>query len=395
MYDFDTVVDRNGTGSMKWDTAPAITKQAGTIPLSVADMEFRCPPEVREAMHRAVDHGVYGYTLPDDAYFEALSGFLKRRHGCEVERSALLVTNGVVSALGLAVRALCEPGDGVLIQPPVYAPFLDAIEQNGRKPYFNELVLRDGRYEIDFADFERQCARENVKLLVLCSPHNPVGRVWTRAELMEMARICKANGVFILSDEIHADIVFPGHVHTTLLNIPDARDRCAVCMAMSKTFNLAGLSCSEVIIPNEGMRRKLAKEQHLACANGMTYFARVASIAAHTACDAWLDELNSYLAENYALLDSFLRERLPLIRCTRMEGTYLAWVDMRALGLSDEQLKDFCANEAKLSLNSGSWFGIGGSGFTRWNIALPRAQLAALLERFAQAVQNHIGGWQT
>lgn len=393
MYDFDTIIDRTGTGSLKWELRPEAVKQAGAVPLSVADMEFGCPPEVREALCRAAQHGICGYTIADDAYFEALSGFLKRRHGCEIEKDWLLVTNGVVSAINVAIRALSAPGDAVLIQPPVYAPFLEAIEQNGRKPAMNQLILREGRYEIDFADFERQCAKEETRLFILCSPHNPVGRVWTRAELERMADICLAHGVRILSDEIHADIVFTGRRHTSLLNLPAARENAVVCTAMSKTFNLAGLSCSDILIPDAELRRRFEAQQHIDQAFGMTYFARVASIAAHTQCDAWLDELNAYLEENYAFFETFFRERLPLLPCIKIEGTYLAWVDMRALGLSDAQMRGFCAKRAGLALNMGDWFGMGGSGFTRWNLALPRAALAELLERFALAVDAHIRGW--
>lgn len=393
MYQFNDFINREGTGSAKWEIRPAAVKKAGTVPLSVADMEFRCPPEVTAAVQKAAKHGIYGYTLVDDAYFEALRGFMKRRHGSEVERDWLLVTNGVVSALGICVRALSEPGDAVVIQPPVYAPFLESITANGRKPYFNQLVLKNGRYEINFDEFETFCAKEETKLFILSSPHNPVGRVWTTEELNRLAGICAAHGVKIIADEIHADIILEGYHHTSMLNIPAAKGNCVVCTAMSKTFNLAGLSCSDIFVPNAELRKTLARQQARDHAFGMNYFARAASIAAHTQCDAWLDELNAYLTKNFQLMYDFIGQRLPVLDCIRAEGTYLAWVDMRALGLSDRELKDFCENKANLALTMGDWFGMGGSGFTRWNVALPMQNLSDSLDRLAAAVDNLTKGW--
>lgn len=392
MYDFDAFVDRTGTGSSKWEHRAKAVREAGYVPLSVADMEFRCPPEVTAAVKRAADHGVYGYTHADGAYCEAVAAFMKRRHGCEIEREWLLVTNGVVSALGVAIRALTNPGDAIVIQPPVYAPFLEAIEINDRKPLLNQLILTNGRYEINFSEFERLCAREEAKLFILCSPHNPAGRVWSEDELARLASICASHGVAIVSDEIHADIVFPGHRHTSMLNIPAAKHNCVVCMAMSKTFNLAGLACSDIVIPDAGLRQRFAARQEIDNAFGLNYFARAASIAAHTECDGWLDALNAYLAENFACLYDFIEKRLPLLSCVRAEGTYLAWVDMRALGLSDPELRDLCES-AGLSLMMGEWFGLGGSGFVRVNVALPRKTILESLERLARAVDGHTRGW--
>lgn len=388
MYNFDEFIDRTGTGSSKWEQRAQVVKDASAVPLSVADMEFRCPPEVTAAVKRAADHGIYGYTFADDAYHDALADFMKRRHRCNIEREWVLVTNGVISALSLAIRALSEPGDGVVIQPPVYAPFLWSIKANDRKPLFNQLILRNGRYEINFDAFERLCAREETRLFILCSPHNPVGRVWTERELAELARICKKHSVAIVSDEIHADITFPGHSHASMLNIPEAFDNCVVCTAMSKSFNLAGLACSDIIIPNEQMRRKVVRQQHADHAYGLTYFARAASIAAHTECDAWLDALNAYLVQSFEEMQRFIEERLPMLACVPMEGTYLAWVDMRRLGLSDAGLKELMENEAKLSLTMGDWFGMGGAGFGRFNIALPRKTLMGSLARLEAAVNK-------
>ena len=388
MYDFDAFIDREGTGSVKWAQRPETLRRAGAVPLSIADMEFRCPPEVTQAVRKAAEHGIYGYTHADDAYFDALAGFMARRHGLEIKREWLLVFNGVVSALGSAVRALSSPGAGVIIQPPVYAPFFDAVEANGGKILLNPLLARGGRYEIDFEGFEKLCAAGEAKLFILCSPHNPVGRVWARGELARLARICAEHGVLILSDEIHADIVFAGRRHTSMLAIPEAEGNCAVFMAMSKTFNLAGLACSEAFAPDPAICGKLARQQRRDNALGMTYFARAASIAAHTDCDGWLDALLPYLAGNFAFLRDFVSQRLPMLRLSPLEGTYLAWMDLRALGLPDKELRGFLAEKAHLALTPGDWFGPGGSGFARWNIALPRGILAEALERLAGAVDE-------
>ena len=386
MFDFEEKIDRRGTGSAKWAHAPEAVKLAGEIPLSVADMELRCPKAVTEALHKAADHGIYGYTIADEEYFSATRDYLKRRHGYEVEREWMLNTHGIVPAVGLAVRALTEAGDAVLVCPPVYYPFYSAIEKNGRKIYRSQLLLKNGKYEMNFPEFEDLCARDEVKLFIMSSPHNPVGRVWSAEELREIARICKENNVFVIADEIHCDIILPGNRHTSFITVPDGRDNCMLCTAISKTFNLAGLNCSDIFIPNAEARAKIAKKLDDEGAFGIGYFSRAASIAAHTECDDWLDAMILHVNGNFELMYKFIKERLPELSCIRAEGTYLAWVDMRALGLSNEEQERMDVEDAKLALDEGYVFGMGGEGFSRWNLAAPRAEILRALERFEKAI---------
>lgn len=393
MYNFDELVDRTGTGAAKWDHRAEAVKAAHTVPLSTADMEFRCPPAVIAAAAEAARRGIYGYTDADDEYYDALKNFMCRRHNCEIERDWTVITNGVVSGIALCVQTLTEPGDGIIIQPPVYGPFGETVDGNKRTLLDNPLVLTNGRYEVDFDDLERLCSREDAKLFIICNPHNPVGRVWTVEELNRIAEICRRHGVFIVSDEIHSDLILRGYKHTSMLNIPAAEGNCVVCTAVSKSFNVPGLSCSDMFVREEQLRKKILERQDINNAYGMNYFARFISIAAHNGCDEWLDEVNGYITDNYLLMRDFMEERLPMLKLTEMEGTYLAWLDMRALGIADDGMKDFCVNKANLSLVAGNWFGTGGQGFTRWNIAMPRAALKNDIEHFAAAVEALGDSW--
>ncbi|MBQ3552258.1 MAG: pyridoxal phosphate-dependent aminotransferase [Clostridia bacterium] len=386
MYDFDTVIDRHGTASVKWDMAPKSIKEKGYTPLTIADMEFKVAPEILKGIGETLKHGIFGYTYADESYFNAVAGFMKRRRGYDVERDWLIVTNGVVSALGLCVRAFTSPGDGVIIQPPVYPPFMSAIASNGRNIIENPLILSDGRYSIDFDDLESKCAREDVKMILLCSPHNPVGRVWSYDELKTLGEICKHHDVLVISDEIHGELILPGFKHTTFATIPGMADNCVVCTAMSKTFNLAGMCCSNIFISNPDIREKLANVMRIEGAGAMPALSRSAAIAAMTEGDAWLDELLSYIEGNFAYLYEFIEKRLPMIRCIRAEGTYLAWLDLRALSLSDEALERLMIDKGGLALDEGYIFGTGGSGFERLNLAVPRSILVDSLERFEIAV---------
>ena len=388
MYDFDTVIDRRGTGACKWEFAPEAVQQANMLPLSIADMEFKMPPQVQSALHGAVDHGVCGYTTVDDEYFSAVAGFMKRRHGFVVQRDWLCVTPGVVTALGIAVRAYTEPGDGVIIQPPVYMPFWSAISGNKRELLENQLIYENGRYTVDFDNLEELCRRPEAKLMIISSPHNPVCRVWQRWELERMGRICKENGVIILADEIHQDIVMPGYTHTVISKIDGMEDNCIICTAMSKTFNLAGLSCSNIFIPNRELREKFVRVQQRDSTTGVPFYARYAAIAAYTECDSWVDELIRYIDGTFKFMYKFIDERLPGIHCLRAEGTYLAWVDMRALGLTDSELETLAVEKGLLALDEGYIFGTGGSGFERWNIAVPRSALEAALIRLEKAIKG-------
>lgn len=386
MYDFDTVIDRHGTASVKWDMAPEAIKEKGYTPLTIADMEFKAAPEIIRGIEEALKHGIFGYTYADESYFNAVAGFMKRRRGYDVEREWLIITNGVVSALGLCVRAFTSPGDGIIIQPPVYPPFMSAIANNGRNIVENPLILSDGRYSIDFDDLEAKCAGEDVKMMLLCSPHNPVGRVWSYDELLKLGEICKRHNVLVIADEIHGELILPGFKHTTFATIPGMADNCVVCTAMSKTFNLAGMCCSNIFVSDPDIREKLANVIRIEGASAMPALSRSAAIAAMTEGDAWLDELLSYIEGNFSYLYEFIEKRLPMIRCIRAEGTYLAWLDLRALSLSDEALERLMIDKGGLALDEGYIFGTGGSGFERINLAVPRSILIDALERFEAAV---------
>ena len=396
-YDFTTRVDRTGCGASKWEgmfrACPDVP--AGVVPLSVADMEFVEAPEIKQAVRDVADT-VLGYTGPTDAYFETVTGWMKRRHDWDVERAWIKTSPGVVPALFQMVQAFTEPGDGVIIMPPVYYPFKMAIESTGRTVVENPLVLEadgtpDAHYEIDFADLERKVADPASKMIIVCSPHNPVGRVWTSDELRQLVEICLAHDVIIACDEIHNDLILPGHEHTTLAKVVPAEGlgRIAVCTAPSKTFNLAGLQCSNIIIPGEELRERYAKTSYsLTGQHGLNAFAYPVCAAAYNGCEAWLDELLDVLATNHQLMVDVLGQRAPQAHVFPLEGTYLQWVDFRYLGLDKDALERFMQDKARLFLDEGALFGVSGEGFERFNIACPTEVLAEALDRLCDALDE-------
>ena len=387
-YDFTSKIDRSNTGAFKYDFMPEPLRGSGIVPMTVADMEFSAPPEVNEAVIRAARHGCYGYTGPQGEYLEAVKHWQKTRHDWEIDPDWYVVTNGVVQALGVAVRAFTEPGDGVIVMTPVYHPFYGAVNDNGRTLVQSPLIENRGRYGIDFEDLERKAASPAVKLLLLCSPHNPIGRVWSRDELQRIADICSKNSVIVVSDEIHNDLIVGETGHTVFAKLDGAMENCVVCTAISKTFNLAGLSCSNIFVPNVELRRRFSEEAHASGCGCVPYIARFATIAAYNECAEWLDELLSVVRSNFELLYGFVEERLPEFSVTRAEGTYLAWIDMRALGMGHEALNAFMAEKARIADNDGFMFGAAGDGFRRWNLALPQAELEAALLRLEAAVKE-------
>lgn len=387
-YDFTTIIDRSNTGAFKYDYMPEPLRGSGIVPMTIADMEFSAPPEVNEAVAKAAMHGCYGYTGPDRPFLDAVKHWQKTRHDWDIEDDWYVVTNGIVQALGIAVRAFTAPGDKVIIQTPVYTPFYGAVEDNGREIVENPLVENNGRYEIDFDDLEAKCADPAAKLMLLCSPHNPVGRVWTKEELKRIAVTANRNGVIVISDEIHNDLVLPGNKHTSFATIEGASGNCIVCTAISKTFNLAGLSCSNIIIPNGKLREKFAHRAHMDGCGCVPYIARFATIAAYTECAAWLDELIEVVNGNFEYLYSFINERLPELSVTKAEGTYLAWIDMRKLDPDHKSLSEFLINKAHIADNDGAMFGKAGEGFRRWNLAMPRSILESALSRLENAIKE-------
>ncbi|MDD6565375.1 MAG: pyridoxal phosphate-dependent aminotransferase, partial [Parafannyhessea umbonata] len=395
-YDFQTLPQRRGTGSAKWELMYREQPDLGpdVVPLSVADMEFENPPEVKQALREWLDGAVMGYTDPTDEFFSACLGWQERRHGWTPEREWVVTSPGVVPAIFNAVRTLTSPGDGVIVQPPVYYPFFMAVETSGRRIVRNPLAVdRTGgtpRYRMDFDDLERKASNPANTMLVLCSPHNPVGRVWTRRELERVLDICARHDVTIVADEIHDDLIMPGHEHTAFMSVADVGeyDHVLVATAPSKTFNIAGCQASAIFIPNDDVRDRFRKGLDLVPASELNCFAYPATIAAYTKCDDWLEELIQVVSANFDFLRGFMGTYLPELVVYPMEGTYLAWVDFNAWGLSTKELQSFMEKDALLFLDEGYVFGEEGAGFERFNLACPRDVLEESLERLVHAAKE-------
>lgn len=386
---FDEIIDRRGTSCLKYDFAVERGYPKDILPFWVADMDFRTPQPVIDELTRRVQHGIFGYTDPKESYKEIIVKWMAEHHGWTPSTRALIMTPGVVFALAAAVRCFTAPGDGVLLQQPVYYPFTEVIEQNGRQLVNSPLILKDGHYEIDFADFEQKIATENVKLFLLCSPHNPAGRVWTKDELLHIAEICTRHDVLIVADEIHHEFVRPGFRHTVLASLsPEIAARTITCTSPSKTFNLAGLQVSNIFIENDKLRRKFRAEVLAAGYSQPNSLGLFAAQAAYEHGDAWLRELLAYIETNYQKTKSFLAENMPKVKLIEPEGTYLLWLDFSAYGLSDEELDDIIVHKANLWLDSGHIFGPAGSKFQRLNIACPWKTLKNGLEHLKAAFAN-------
>ncbi|MDO8206964.1 MAG: pyridoxal phosphate-dependent aminotransferase [Gallionella sp.] len=385
--DFDRVIQRDGTCSVKHDGRAAYFGTENVLPLWVADMDFAAPEAVTRALTERAAHPVYGYTLYPDSMYDALIAWLKKRHGWEVQREWIVMAPGVVPSLFATVMAYAEPGEGVIVQPPVYFPFFSAVTTNGRRLIQNPLRLEQGRYSIDFDHLE-QCASDGARLLLLCSPHNPVGRVWSRAELLEVLRIARRHDLTILSDEIHADLVYPGEQHTSLATLAKDSDKVITAVAPSKTFNIPGLGLSCLIAPDPAQRDALKKVFDSLHMGNTNPFSIAAFEAAYRGGEVWLDSLLIYLRDNRDFVSGYLERHLPAIRLIQPEGTYLLWLDCRELKMSDAQLRDFFVKQAHVGMNPGTAFGQGGSGFMRLNIASPRSVIADALERIAQAFRE-------
>lgn len=385
--DFDRAISRDGTCSVKHDGRSAYFGTPNVLPLWVADMDFAAPEAVTRALAERAAHPVYGYSFYPDSLYEALTGWLKKRHGWEVQREWIVMAPGVVPSLYATVMACTEPGDSVIVQPPVYFPFFSAVTTNGRRLVQNPLRLEQGRYRLDFEHLE-QCAAEGARLLLLCSPHNPVGRVWSKSELSELLRIARRYDLTILSDEIHADLVYPGQAHTALAVLADDTDQIITAVAPSKTFNIPGLGLSCLIAPDPAHRAALRKVFDSWHSGNFNPFSIAAFEAAYRGGEAWLDSLLAYLAGNLDFVGVYLTAHLPGIRLIQPEGTYLLWLDCRELKMSDAELREFFVKMARVGMNPGTVFGCGGSGFMRLNIASPRSVIADALARIAQALRE-------
>lgn len=385
-YNFDTLIDRTNTNSIKWNREILPEDCRDAIPLWVADMDFASPPEVRAAILERASHPIYGYTNRSEEYYRSFIEWMKRRNNWEIQKEWIVFSPGVVPALNIAVLAYTHPGDKIIIQPPVYYPFASAILNNGRQLVENPLIIRDGRYTMDFDDLEKKID-SHTKLFILCSPHNPVGRVWTTDELSRLVDICAERDIVIVSDEIHSDILVETSVHHCTSTVSDNAAAITVTFtAPNKTFNLAGLQIANAIIPNARLRRAFEQQVSNLGLNLANIFGMVAQEAAYGKGEPWLEELLTYLRGNYDVLKHFLSERIPSIKVFPLEGTYLPWLDCRALGLDDNQLHDLFLKDAKLWLDDGTMFGTGGSGFMRLNIACPRSVLIRALEQLEKAV---------
>jgi cystathionine beta-lyase len=383
-FDFTTPIDRRGSGAIKYGPHPKFP-DADVLPFWVADMDFAVAPAIRDALQAKLDHGVFGYEGISDAYRDAVTGWLSRRFGWQPDPKGLITTPGIVFAVATAIRAFTNPEEAVLIQNPVYFPFVGLVKKNGRRLVETTLALKDGHYEIDFAEFERQIAENDVKLFVLCSPHNPTGRVWTRDELDRMAAICAAHRVIVFSDEIHCDFVWPGRRHTPFASLsPEAAAIAVVGTAPSKTFNLAGLQGSNLFIVDASLRRRYRNALTAQGFGAPNNLAMAATVAAYNAGEPWLTGLLAHLAGNIAVLREALAD--TPIRLIAPEGTYLMWLDCRALGLADDALEAFFVEDAGLWLNAGITFGSAGSGFMRMNLACPRATLDTGIARLEAAL---------
>ena len=390
IYDFDAAVDRGATASSKWDGRRERFGTDDLLPMWVADMDFPSPAPVVEALVRRAQHGVFGYTLRPDSYYEAIVGWFARRHGLALEREWIAYSPGVVPALHILVQTFTDPGDRVVIQPPVYHPFMNVIRAHGREIASNPLVPADGRYQIDFDGLDD--ALKGSRLLILCSPHNPVGRVWTRAELERLGELCLRRGVLVIADEIHCDLVFDGHRHVPFASLgPELAQISFTCVAPSKTFNVAGLYTACIVIPDAAKRERYEAAVRDLSIGGANPFGAAALEAAYRHGDEWLEQLLVYLDGNARLVESHIRERIPEIRVRRPEGTYLAWLDCRGLGLTPERLDDWMRREARVGMDEGYKFGAGGEGFLRFNFGCPRPlvrEALARLERAAAALRR-------
>lgn len=380
-YDFDEIVPRRGTNSYKWDT-PA----EGVLPMWVADMDFRTTPCIIEALHRRVEHGIFGYVKVPQVYYDAVTSWFSRRHGVRFEREWFIYTSGVVPAISAILKALTQPGDKVIVQPPVYNCFFSSIRNNGCVMLPNRLVQDGLSWRIDFDDLEAKAADPKAKVMILCNPHNPAGRVWTAEELRKIGDICLKNNVFVISDEIHCELTYPGHDYTPFASLGEAfRLHSATCISPSKAFNIAGLQIANIIAADSDVRARIDKAININEVCDVNPFGVEATVAAYSQEGAaWLDELRDYLLGNYTAVRKFFSERIPCCPVTELEGTYLVWIDIRSTGLSSDEVCSRLLDEQKLMVNSGSMYD--GEGFIRLNIACPRSQVADALERMAKVL---------
>lgn len=388
-YDFDNIINRKNTNSLKYDFARERLMPEDILPLWVADMDFKTAPAIINRLKNTVDHGIYGYSDSKADYYETVSNWYEKHFGYKIKNSWIIKTPGVVFAIAMAIRALTDAGDSVLIQNPVYYPFSEVIRDNDRVLINNSLVRKENKYEIDFEDFEKKIVDNNVKLFILCSPHNPVGRVWNEWKLRKLGDICIKHNVYIVSDEIHSDFVYPGYKHIMLNTLSKEYEKITItCTAPSKSFNLAGLQISNIIIPNGEIRKKIKKEISKVGYSQVGIMGIIACQAAYEEGEEWLEELKKYIYSNLGYLRKYLEEKIPEIELVEPEGTYLVWLDCSKLGISGKELEEFIVHKAGLWLDVGHIFGKEGDNYIRINIACPKAILDKALCQLEKAVRE-------
>ena len=390
-YNFDELIERRGTNCVKWDERPRVGEQSSgispspeVIPLWVADMDFKVAPAIQKALQQRVDHGVFGYNIVPESYYEAVISWFHRRHQWDIQRSWILYTTAVVPAMSCVIKALTMPGEKVLILSPAYNCFFSSIRNNGCEVLESPLKAVGDTFEVDFDDFEEKCADEKTTLFLLCNPHNPSGRVWTKQELQRMYDVCKQHGVKVVSDEIHCELVMPGHEFVPLGTITDD---CVVMNSPSKNFNTAGLQIANIICSHPSWRRRIDRAININEVCDVNPFGIVALQAAYNESEDWIDELNQYLWGNYTVLRDFIEKEIPQWKVCRLEGTYLPWVDISAMGISSQELCDQLLREAKVWINPGTMYGPQtGEGYVRFNIAIQRSRLLEALKRIKDAL---------
>ncbi len=388
-YDFEEQISRRGTDSYKWDSA----SDENVLPMWVADMDFRTAPAIVDALRRRVEHGIFGYTRVPDSYYEAIMSWFARRHDWKIGREWIIYTSGVVPAISAVIKALTVPGDKVLVQTPVYNCFFSSIRNNGCEIKSSPLRLAGNTYTVDYEDLEHKAADSKVKVMLLCNPHNPAGRVWKREELVRIGEICIRHGVTVVSDEIHCELFFPGHRYTPFASISkEFLQHSVTCISPSKAFNIAGLQIANIVCADADRRTRIDRAINDNEVCDVNPFGVIATQAAYDEGEEWLNQLIEYLHANYLYLREFCREHLPDFPVTVLEGTYLVWMDCRNLGMSSEELERRLVADARLWLNAGTMYGTEGEGFMRWNIACPRNTLTEGLNRFVKFVHsaNHI-----
>ncbi len=387
---FDRVIERKNTDCVKYDSAAAHGMPEGILPMWVADMDFMVSQRILDAVEERVKHGIFGYTESGEGYFKAVAGWMEKRHGWKVEPEWLVKTPGVVFALAMAVKAYSETGEAVLIQEPVYYPFRKVIEQNKRRVISNDLVLgEDGRYHMDIEDLEKKIAENDIRLFLLCSPHNPVSRVWTAEELIQLGDICRKHHVIVVSDEIHADFVFGDRKHYVFANLKKEFEEISiVCTSPSKTFNIAGLQVSNIFIANGELRSRFISRINASGCSGPNVLGLTACEAAYRHGGEWYEAMMKYISGNIEFMREYIRTELPGLKMTETEGTYLVWADFRGFGLSEKELEELIVNKAHLWLDRGAMFGRAGAGFERFNVACSRSVLKQALEQLKEAVDK-------